>query len=89
MECAYTSGVVFKTHSAGQHDYPQFLADWSKLLTERGAVVNGALHLLRSADLEDTDVVVVYKGDAGYLSRRPKGRARSVCQTWWRSGQLT
>ena len=33
-----------KTHSAGQHDYPQFLADWSKLLTERGAVVNGALH---------------------------------------------
>lgn len=32
-----------KTHSPGQHDYPQFLADWSKLLTERGAVVNGAL----------------------------------------------
>jgi len=26
-----------KTHSPGQHDYPQFLADWSKLLTERGA----------------------------------------------------
>ncbi len=57
-----------KTHSAGQHDYPQFLADWSKLLTERGAVVNGALHPPASADLEDTDVVVVYKGDAGYLS---------------------
>ena len=31
-----------KTHGPGQHDYPQFLADWSKLLTERGAVVNGA-----------------------------------------------
>lgn len=33
-----------KSHSVGLHDYPQFLADWSKLLTERGAVVNGALH---------------------------------------------
>jgi len=26
-----------KTHGEGQHDYPQFLADWSKLLTARGA----------------------------------------------------
>ena len=26
-----------KTHAPGQHDYPQFLADWSKILTERGA----------------------------------------------------
>ena len=25
-----------KTHAEGQHDYPQFLADWSKLLTNRG-----------------------------------------------------
>ena len=33
-----------KTHAAGQHDYPQFLADWSKLLTERGALVDGSLH---------------------------------------------
>src|SRR5215469_16251279 len=33
-----------KTHGPGQHDYPQFLADWSKLLTEHGAVVSGSLH---------------------------------------------
>jgi hypothetical protein len=32
-----------KTHAVGQHDYPQFLADWSKILTERGAIVSGAL----------------------------------------------
>jgi type 1 glutamine amidotransferase len=57
-----------KSHGAGQHDYPQFLADWSKLLTEHGAVVDGALHRPSSADLEHTDVVVVYKGDAGFLS---------------------
>ena len=26
-----------KTHAEGQHDYPQFLADWSKILQNRGA----------------------------------------------------
>ena len=56
-----------KTHSTGQHDYPQFLADWSKLLTERGAVVNGALHPPSASDLESTDVLVIYKGDAGFF----------------------
>ena len=62
-----------KSHLPGQHDYPQFLADWSKLLTEHGAVVDGALHPPTGADLEHTDVVVIYKGDAGYP------RQRKVC----------
>jgi type 1 glutamine amidotransferase len=57
-----------KSHFAGQHDYPQFLADWSKLLTEHGSVVDGALHAPTAADLAHTDVVVIYKGDAGYLT---------------------
>jgi type 1 glutamine amidotransferase len=61
-----------KSHFPGQHDYPQFLADWSKLLTEHGAVVDGALHAPRSADLEQTDVVILYKGDAAYLSEDEK-----------------
>jgi type 1 glutamine amidotransferase len=61
-----------KSHLPGQHDYPQFLADWSKLLTERGAVVDGSLHPPSSADLEHTDVVVIYKGDVGYLSDSEK-----------------
>jgi type 1 glutamine amidotransferase len=61
-----------KSHQAGQHDYPQFLADWSKLLTEHGAVVDGALHAPSAADLERADVVVIYKGDAGYLDDRVK-----------------
>jgi len=64
-----------KTHSAGQHDYPQFLADWSKLLTERGAVVNGGFHPPSAADLESTDVVVIYKGDAGYFLDKPAWEA--------------
>ncbi len=62
-----------KSHLTGQHDYPQFLADWSKILTEHGAVVDGALHPPSSADLEHTDVVVIYKGDAGYPIEAEKG----------------
>lgn len=57
-----------KSHGVGQHDYPQFLADWSKVLTEHGAVVDGALHEPSAADLEHADVVVIYKGDAAYVS---------------------
>lgn len=61
-----------KSHNEGQHDYPQFLADWSKVLTAHGAVVDGALHGPSAADLEHTDVVVIYKGDAAYLSDAEK-----------------
>ncbi len=61
-----------KSHLPGQHDYPQFLADWSKILTEHGAVVDGALHPPSASDLEHTDVVVIYKGDAGYLFESEK-----------------
>jgi type 1 glutamine amidotransferase len=61
-----------KSHSEGQHDYPQFLADWSKILTAHGAVVDGALHPPSSADLERTDVVVIYKGDAGFIGETEK-----------------
>jgi type 1 glutamine amidotransferase len=57
-----------KTHAEGQHDYPQFLADWSKLLTNRGAIVDGGLHFPSAHELAATDVLIIYKGDAGYLS---------------------
>jgi type 1 glutamine amidotransferase len=61
-----------KTHFAGQHDYPQFLADWSKILTDHGAVVDGALHQPTAEDLAHTDVLVIYKGDDGYMSDSAK-----------------
>lgn len=61
-----------KSHGVGQHDYPQFLADWSKVLTDHGAVVDGSFHPPSAADLEHTDVVVIYKGDAPYLSDNGK-----------------
>ena len=61
-----------KSHFSGQHDYPLFLADWSKLLTERGAVVDGALHPPTADDLAHTDVLLLYKGDAGYIGETEK-----------------
>jgi type 1 glutamine amidotransferase len=62
-----------KTHLTGQHDYPQFLADWSKLLTDKGAVVDGSFHAPSAQELEGVDVLVIYKGDAGYMT--PSERA--------------
>jgi len=69
-----------KTHTVGQHDYPQFLADWSKLLTERGAFVSGALRPPSREDLEKTDVVVIYKGDVGYLTGSGKADLEAYVQ---------
>ena len=57
-----------KTHGPGQHDYPQFLADWSKILQDRGAYVTGGLQFPAARDLASADVLVIYKGDAGYLA---------------------
>jgi type 1 glutamine amidotransferase len=58
-----------KTHGEGQHDYPQFLADWSKLLTVKyGAVVDGSFHAPTAQELAKTDVIIFYKGDAGYMT---------------------
>src|SRR3954470_3710383 len=71
-----------KTHGEGQHDYPQFLADWSKLLTNRGAVVDGGLHFPSARELADVDVLIIYKGDAGYLSLED----RAVLDNYLRRG---
>lgn len=57
-----------KTHGPGQHDYPQLLADWSKVLTARGARVDGSLHFPTPAEITNTDVMVMYKGDAGDMT---------------------
>ena len=61
-----------KTHGPGQHDYPQYLADWSKVLTERGAIVDGSLHFPTAAEIANTDVIVMYKGDAGGMTPEEK-----------------
>jgi type 1 glutamine amidotransferase len=60
-----------KTHNPvgnGIHDYPAFLADWSKILLERGVKVDGALHFPTAEELARTDVLIIYKGDGGNCS---------------------
>jgi type 1 glutamine amidotransferase len=57
-----------KTHNEGEHDYPQFLADFSKVLTAHGAVVDGSYHFPTAEELKGVDVIVMYKGDTGYMT---------------------
>ena len=71
-----------KSHLEGQHDYPQWLADWSKLLTRHGAMVDGAFHPPSTADLEHTDVLIIYKGDAAYLG----GDSKQVIEAFVKRG---
>lgn len=65
-----------KTHGPagnGLHDYPTFLTEWTKLLTERGAAVQGALRFPTADELARTDVMIIFKGDGGTCS--PSERA--------------
>jgi hypothetical protein len=52
-----------KNHAEGQHDYPQFLADWSKLLTNRGAVVDGILHFAKEHEMGVVVLHLCFKFD--------------------------
>ena len=61
-----------KSHNAGEHDYPQFMADYSKILTEHGAVVDGGFHFPTADELKGVDVIVMYKGDTGYMTPTQK-----------------
>ena len=71
-----------KSHGEGQHDYPQFIADWSKILTDHGALVDGGLHFPDARELAATDVLVMYKGDAGYMT----AEERAVLETYVKRG---
>src|SRR5436853_4556686 len=57
-----------KTHGPGQHDGPQFLKDWTALLTERGCKVDGAIGFPSAAQLEATDVMVMYTAEGGTIN---------------------
>ena len=57
-----------KTHGPGQHDYPGFLLEWTALLAQRGAAATGALRFPSRAELDQTDVLVLYAADGGNMS---------------------
>jgi len=52
-----------KTHGPGQHDHPRFLGDYTRLLAERGAKVDGAMEFPTAQQLEKTDVLVIFAAD--------------------------
>jgi putative membrane-bound dehydrogenase-like protein len=57
-----------KTHGPNQHDHPHFLEAWTKLLTERGAKVDGGLNFPTEAQLDGSDVMIMYAQDAADIS---------------------
>src|SRR5215472_11238434 len=60
-----------KTHGSpdnGNHDYPAFLAGWTKLLAARGAAVDGAPRFPNADELLRTDVLIDYASDGANIS---------------------
>jgi Trehalose utilisation len=57
-----------KTHGPGAHDYPAFLENWTKLLTDRGAAVDGAKRFPTAAELANTDVMINYSSDGANVN---------------------
>ena len=57
-----------KTHGPGMHDHPKFLADWTKLLNDRGAKCEGGNQFPTAEQLSQTDVLLIYCADGGDLN---------------------
>jgi type 1 glutamine amidotransferase len=60
-----------KTHGAsdnGNHDYPAFLAGWTKLLTSRCAAVDAAPRFPTAEELLKTDVLIDYASDGANVN---------------------
>ena len=54
-----------KSHGPGAHDYPRYLKEWVPLLNERGAKATGADTFPTKAQLDETDVLILHKQEAG------------------------
>ena len=54
------------------HAHPRFLEEWKPLLTERGAVVDGALGWPTAEQFAKTDVLVLYAQDGGNATEQDK-----------------
>ena len=75
-----------KSHGPGAHDYPRFLKEWVPLLNERGARATGSDAFPTKAQLDETDVLILHKQEAGNiddpadrknLERLPRARRRA------------
>ena len=59
-----------KSHGPGAHDYPRFLKEWVPLLNERGAKATGSDAFPTKAQLDETDVLILHKQEAGNIEIR-------------------
>jgi uncharacterized protein len=60
-----------KTHGPagnGIHEHERWMHDWTKLLADRGAKVEGALKFPTGEQLENTDVLVMYAAESGTIA---------------------
>src|SRR5687768_1909034 len=56
-----------KSHGPGAHDYPRFLEEWVPLLNARGATATGSEAFPSRAQLDQTDVLILHKQEAGNI----------------------
>ncbi|MBK7644861.1 MAG: ThuA domain-containing protein [Planctomycetes bacterium] len=56
-----------KTHGPNQHEHEKWVGEWKKLLSDRGAAVEGALRFPTEEELAHTDVLVMYAADGGSI----------------------
>src|SRR5688572_18921773 len=56
-----------KSHGPGAHDYPRFLKEWVPMLNERGARATGGENFPTKTELDETDVLVLHKQEAGNI----------------------
>ena len=77
-----TSASGLKSHGEGAHDYPQFSADWSKLLTDHGALVDGSLHFPSAQELANDR----RDGDVQGRRRLHDGHGTAVLEDYLKRG---
>ena len=56
-----------KSHGPGAHDYPRFLKEWVPLLNARGARATGSDSFPTKAQLDETDVLILHRQEAGNI----------------------
>jgi putative membrane-bound dehydrogenase-like protein len=58
-----------KSHGPGQHEHERFLGEWTQLLTQRGARVDGAMEFPTAEQLARVDVLILHAQEGGEIPR--------------------
>src|SRR5258706_1216031 len=69
-----------KSDGSAWHDFARFLNDWKKLLSERGAHVQGGTKFPTKAQLGKTDVLILYTAEDDRLSATDRSNLERFVQ---------